>query len=114
MANRQFRRYHLATRGLIIEMLEDQNVTTVLAQFRILTALFHDSEEDFKRYEQLSKLSAVSAHKQQHRRMTATGEKRQEITRRNHKALGRLPNVYYHLLPCPGGYIKVVYTYGDL
>lgn len=58
MANRQFRRYHLATRGRIIEMLEeDQNVTTVLAQFSILTALFHDSEEDFKRYEQLFQLS---------------------------------------------------------
>lgn len=82
MDNRQFRRYHLATRGRIIEMLEDdQNVTTVLAEFRILTALFHDSEENFKRYEQLSKLSTVSAHEQQHRHMTATGEKKQEITR---------------------------------
>ncbi|GFW54797.1 transposable element Tcb1 transposase [Trichonephila clavipes] len=61
MANNQSVRRHLGafTRGRIIRKLEeDRSVTSVAAEFELLTASFHDFGDNFKLQEQLSGFSS--------------------------------------------------------
>ncbi|GFU05420.1 transposable element Tc1 transposase [Trichonephila clavipes] len=73
MANNQSVRRHLDafTRGRIIGKLEEgRSVTSVAAEFELLTASFHDFRDNFKLQEQLSGGSVVVVHKEPHPQMT--------------------------------------------
>ncbi|GFT42891.1 HTH_Tnp_Tc3_2 domain-containing protein [Trichonephila clavipes] len=83
MANNQSVRRHLDafTRGRIIGKLEEgRSVTSVAAEFELLTASFHDFEDNFKLQEQLSGGSVVVVHEEPHPQMTGTLSYRPEET----------------------------------
>ncbi|GFV17644.1 transposable element Tcb1 transposase [Trichonephila clavipes] len=101
MANNQSVRRHLDafTRGRIIGKLEEgRSVTSVAAEFELLTASFHDFGDNFKLQEQLSGGSVVVVHEEPHPQMTGTlsyrpeetgGRQRGEIARHTTQATGR-------------------------
>ncbi|GFW84112.1 transposable element Tc3 transposase [Trichonephila clavipes] len=73
MANNQSVRRHLDafTRGRIIGKLEEgRSVTSVAAEFELLTASLHDFGDNFKLQEQLSGGSVVVVHEEPHPQMT--------------------------------------------
>ncbi|GFW50529.1 hypothetical protein TNCV_2888321 [Trichonephila clavipes] len=83
MANNQSVRRHLNafTRGRIIGKLEEgRSVTSVAAEFELLTASFHDFGDNFKLQEQLSGGSVVVVHEEPHLQMTGTLSYRPEET----------------------------------
>ncbi|GFW91562.1 hypothetical protein TNCV_4499821 [Trichonephila clavipes] len=83
MANNQSVRRHLDdfTRGRIIGKLEEgRSVTSVAAEFELLTASFHDFGDNFKLQEQLSGGSVVVVHEEPHTQMTGTLSYRPEET----------------------------------
>ncbi|GFV10070.1 transposable element Tcb2 transposase [Trichonephila clavipes] len=83
MANNQSVRRHLDafTRGRIIGKLEEgRSVTSVAAEFELLTASFHDFGDNFKLQEQLSAGSVVVVHEEPHPQMTGTLSYRPEET----------------------------------
>ncbi|GFU69765.1 hypothetical protein TNCV_1221531 [Trichonephila clavipes] len=83
MANNQFVRRHLDafTRGRIIGQLEEgRSVTSVAAEFELLTASFHDFGDNFTLQEQLSGGSVVVVHEEPHPQMTGTLSYRPEET----------------------------------
>ncbi|GFW84699.1 hypothetical protein TNCV_2597441 [Trichonephila clavipes] len=83
MANNQSVRRHLDafTRGRIIGKLEEvRSVTSVAAEFELLTASFHDFGDNFKLLEQLSGVSVVVVHEEPHPQMTGTLSYRPEET----------------------------------
>ncbi|GFT11173.1 hypothetical protein TNCV_1143241 [Trichonephila clavipes] len=83
MANNQSVRRHLDafTRGRIIGKLEEgRRVTSVAAEFELLTASFHDFGDNFKLQEQLSGGSVVVVHEEPHPQMTGTLSYRPEET----------------------------------
>ncbi|GFV12815.1 hypothetical protein TNCV_4676501 [Trichonephila clavipes] len=83
MANNQSIRRHLDafTRGRIIGKLEEgRSVTSVAAEFGLLTASFHDFGDNFKLQEQLSRGSVVVVHEEPHPQMTGTLSYRPEET----------------------------------
>ncbi|GFW00491.1 transposable element Tcb2 transposase [Trichonephila clavipes] len=87
------------TRGRIIGKLEEgPSVTSVAAEFELLTASFHDFGDNFKLQEQLSGGSVVVVHEEPHPQMTGTlsympeetgGRQRGEIARHTTQATGR-------------------------
>ncbi|GFU95652.1 transposable element Tc3 transposase [Trichonephila clavipes] len=93
MANNQSVRRHLDAfiRDRIIGKLEEgRSVTSVAAEFELLTASFHDFGDNFKLQEQLSGGSVVVVYEEPHPQMTGTlsyrpeetgGRKRGEIAR---------------------------------
>ncbi|GFX68725.1 transposable element Tcb2 transposase [Trichonephila clavipes] len=99
MANNQSVRRHLDafTRGRIIGKLEEGcSVTSVAAEFELLTASFHDFGDNFKLQEQLSGGSVVVVHEKPHPHMTGTlsyrpeetgGRQRGEIADTRHRRL---------------------------
>ncbi|GFV21169.1 hypothetical protein TNCV_4268021 [Trichonephila clavipes] len=83
MANNQSVRRHLDafTRGRIIGKLEEgHSVTSVAAEFELLTASFHDFGDNFKLQEKLSGGSVVVVHEEPHPQMTGTLSYRPEET----------------------------------
>ncbi|GFY06366.1 hypothetical protein TNCV_3651531 [Trichonephila clavipes] len=83
MANNQSVRRHLDafTRGRIIAKLEEgRSVTSVAAEFELLTASLHDFGDNFKLQEQLSGGSVVVVHEEPHPQMTGTLSYRPEET----------------------------------
>ncbi|GFU19119.1 transposable element Tc3 transposase [Trichonephila clavipes] len=83
MANNQSVRRHLDAfiRGRIIGKLEEgRSVTSVAAEFELLTASFHDFGDNFKLQEQLSGGSVVVVHEEPHPQMTGTLSYRPEET----------------------------------
>ncbi|GFW92267.1 hypothetical protein TNCV_3541531 [Trichonephila clavipes] len=83
MVNNQSVRRHLDafTPGRIIEKLEEgRSVTSVAAEFELLTASFHDFGDNFKLQEQLSGGSVVVVHEEPHPQMTDTLSYRPEET----------------------------------
>ncbi|GFU96080.1 hypothetical protein TNCV_2564881 [Trichonephila clavipes] len=83
MANNQSVRRHLDafTRGRIIGKLEEgRSVTSVAAEFELLTASFHDFGDNFKLQEQLSGGSVVVIHEEPHPQMMGTLSYRPEET----------------------------------
>ncbi|GFX60793.1 hypothetical protein TNCV_4977691 [Trichonephila clavipes] len=83
MANNQSVRRHLDafTRGRIIGKLEEgRSVTSVAAEFELLTASFHDFGDNFKLQEQLSGVSVVVVHEEPPPQMTGTLSYRPEET----------------------------------
>lgn len=107
MANRQFRRRHLAnlTRGRIIERLEeDQNVTSVPAELRIAHSIVSRAWRAFQTIG-----TALWAFSTGRLRATKTSDDRYRLKwTGNQKAQSRLPNVCYHVLPWAGGCIRWV------
>ncbi|GFT49206.1 hypothetical protein TNCV_2860441 [Trichonephila clavipes] len=99
MANNQSVRRHLDafTRGRIIGKLEEGScVTSVAAEFELLTASFHDFGDNFKLQEQLSGGSVVVVHEESHPQMTGTlsympeetdGRQREKSLDTNHRRL---------------------------
>ncbi|GFT16867.1 hypothetical protein TNCV_4999381 [Trichonephila clavipes] len=82
MANNQSVRRHLDAfnRGRIIGKLEEgRSVTSVAAEFELLTASFHDFRDNFKLQEQLSGGSVVVV-EEPHPQMTGTLSYRPEET----------------------------------
>ncbi|GFT69300.1 transposable element Tc1 transposase [Trichonephila clavipes] len=68
-------------RGRIIGKLEEgRTVTSVAAEFELLTASFHDFGDNFKLQEQLSGGSVVVVHEEPHPQMTGTLSYRSEET----------------------------------
>ncbi|GFV72662.1 hypothetical protein TNCV_411811 [Trichonephila clavipes] len=83
MANNQSVRRHLdvLTRGRIIgKMEEGRSVTSVAAEFELLTASFDDVGDNFKLQEQLSGGSVVVVHEEPHPQMTGALSYRPEET----------------------------------
>ncbi|GFX01406.1 transposable element Tcb2 transposase [Trichonephila clavipes] len=71
----------LDSKGRIIGKLEEgRSVTSVAAEFELLTASFHDFGDNFKLQEQLSGSSVVVVHEEPHPRMTGTLSYRPEET----------------------------------
>ncbi|GFX89506.1 transposable element Tcb1 transposase [Trichonephila clavipes] len=109
MANNQSVRRHLDafTRGRIIGKLEEgRSVTSVAAEFGLLTASFHDFGDNFKLQEQLSGGSVVVVHEEPHPQMTGTLSYRPEETggRQREKSLDtrhRRLDDRYRVLPWP-------------
>ncbi|GFW43992.1 transposable element Tcb1 transposase [Trichonephila clavipes] len=109
MANNQSVRRHLDafTRGRIIGKLEEgRSVTSVAAEFELLTASFHDFGDNFKLQEQLSGGSVVVVHEEPHPQMSDTLSYRPEETvgRQREKSLDtrhRRLDERYHVLPWP-------------
>ncbi|GFS64530.1 hypothetical protein TNCV_4137571 [Trichonephila clavipes] len=109
MANNQSVRRHLDafTRGRIIGKLEEgRSVTSVAAEFKLLTASFHDFGNNFKLQEQLSGGSVVVVHEEPHPQMTGTLSYRPEETggRQREKSLDtrhRRLDDRYRVLPWP-------------
>ncbi|GFS48693.1 hypothetical protein TNCV_2707361 [Trichonephila clavipes] len=88
MANNQSVRRHLDafTRGRIIGKLEEgRSVTSVAAEFELLTASFHDFGDNFKLQKQLSGGSVVVVHVEPHPQMTGTLSYRPEESGRRHR-----------------------------
>ncbi|GFW65300.1 transposable element Tcb2 transposase [Trichonephila clavipes] len=88
MANNQSVRRHLDafTRGRIIGKLEEgRSVTSVAAEFELLTASFHDFGDNFKLQEQLSGGSVVVVHEEPHPQMT--NESRFSLSSDSHRIL---------------------------
>ncbi|GFU89756.1 hypothetical protein TNCV_593751 [Trichonephila clavipes] len=92
MANNQSVRRHLDafTRGRIIGKLEEgRSVTSVAAEFELLTASFHDFGDNFKLQKQLSGGSVVVVHEEPHTQMTGTLSYRPEETGGNSGEIAR-------------------------
>ncbi|GFY16146.1 hypothetical protein TNCV_2347911 [Trichonephila clavipes] len=107
MANNQSVRRHLDafTRGRIIGKLEEgRSVTSVSSE--LLTASFHDFEDNFKLQEQLSGGLVVVVHEEPHPQMTDTLYYKPEETggRQQEKSLDtrhRRLDYRYRVLPWP-------------
>ncbi|GFV29846.1 transposable element Tcb1 transposase [Trichonephila clavipes] len=109
MANNQSVRRHLDafTRGRIIGKLDEgRSVTSVAAEFELLTASFHDFGDNFKLQEQLSGGSVVIVHEEPHPQMTGTlsyrpeetgGRQREKSPNTRHRRL----DDRYRVLPWP-------------
>ncbi|GFV09297.1 hypothetical protein TNCV_3313131 [Trichonephila clavipes] len=88
MANNQSVRRHLDAfiRGRIIGKLEEgRSVTSVAAEFELLTASFHDFGDNFKLQEQLSGGSVVVVHEELHPQMTAYAVLQPVVVRQREK-----------------------------
>ncbi|GFX08024.1 hypothetical protein TNCV_1237051 [Trichonephila clavipes] len=95
------------TRGRIIGKLEEgRSVTSMAAEFELLTASFHDFEDNFKLQEQLSGGSVVVVHEEPHPQMTGTlsyrpeeigGRQREKSLDTRHRRL----DDRYRVLPWP-------------
>ncbi|GFW37245.1 transposable element Tcb1 transposase [Trichonephila clavipes] len=89
-----------------IKLEEGRSVTSVAAEFELLTASFHDFGDNFKLHEQLSGGSVVVVHEEPHPQMTGTLSYRPEETggRQREKSLDtrhRRLDDRYRVLPWP-------------
>ncbi|GFU22285.1 hypothetical protein TNCV_4856261 [Trichonephila clavipes] len=116
MANKQSVRRHLDAliQGRIIGKLEEgRSVTSVAAEFELLTASSHDFQDNFKLQEQLSGGSVVVVYEETHQQMTGTLSYRPDKTggRQREKSLDtrhRRLDDRYRVLPWPDDCTVVV------